>query len=452
MYKKQSGQIIIISLVFMAIILLLTGAVFGYIGLNVKAGRSSLATEQALQMVDAGIDKAIWKLNTTAGAYAGESGTVLGTVGEFDVSIATISGTLKEITTTAYVPNRTAPRATKQAKVQVQTNTQVISFNYGVQVGDGGLDMSNNAQVNGSVYSNGPITIANGARITGTANSAGASGLFDGNNNNSVDGSVYAHTIRDTTIGGSAFGYSLSNTTVGGNAEFYSISSCTIGGNASYTTKTSCTIGGSQTTPYAGYPDPAAQDFPISDQQIADWKTQAAAGGTLTGSYTLTNQSQASLGPKKITGDLTISNGSTLTITGPLWVQGTITLQNQSVIRLDPSYGNLSEALVADGVISITNNGSFQGAGAGSYILLITTSNSTSAFNLNNQTSTMIAFARNGTVVVSNNAGAKEVLGYRIQLQNQATITYESGLANLNFAGGPGGSWQLVRGTWRITD
>jgi hypothetical protein len=46
-------------------------------------------------------------------------------------------------------------------------------FFYGIQVGDGGLAMSNNARVNGNVYSNGDITGSNGAAITGDATVAG---------------------------------------------------------------------------------------------------------------------------------------------------------------------------------------------------------------------------------------------------------------------------------------
>lgn len=65
------------------------------------------------------------------------------------------------------------------------------SFNYGIQVGAGGLSMGNNSVVNGNVYSNGTITSAN---ITGTAISANrASSFADQSNGIGVSPS---HDIR----------------------------------------------------------------------------------------------------------------------------------------------------------------------------------------------------------------------------------------------------------------
>ncbi len=42
---------------------------------------------------------------------------------------------------------------------------------------------------------------------------------------------------------------------------------------------------------------------------------------------------------------------------------------------------------------------------------------------------------------------AREVTGYKIQINNSAVIEYDAGLENANFASGPGGSWKLRR--WR---
>lgn len=443
----QKGQIIIIALIFMLVILVLVGALMNFVIQNVNATRRAVAGEQALQLADAGIDKAVWQLNQTAGAYTGETNTAFGS-GVFDVVVTSISGTEKEITSTGYVPNKTSPVVRRQVKANVTTSTTSVSFNYGVQVGDGGMVMNNNARVNGSVYSNGVIDGASGARITGTAYSAGATGrIFD---RLQIDGSAYAHQIdTNVTIGGNAHGYTMNQLTIGGNVYTNSISNCTVGASVNYTSISNCTVGGTYNPGYPGDPDPAPLPFPISNSQIQDWKDQAATGGTITGSYTLTNGAAASLGPKKITGTLTLSNNAILTLTGPIWVVGDISVSNNAIIRLDPSYGNNSELLVADGTIQVSNNAIFQRAGPSSYIMMLTTNSSSSAFQVANNADALIVYAANGTATISNNAQLREVTAYRLVLQNNAVVTYESGLSNVNFTGGPGGSWQLMIGTWR---
>src|SRR3989338_3007909 len=170
--NRQSGQVLIIALIFMGVMLVLMGGLLGFVSQNAKVARVSLAAEQALQLADGAVDKAVWQLNETAGSYTGETGTSFG-AGTFDISVATISASLKEITVTAYVPNSITPRATKQVKVRATIDDTTISFNYGVQVGAGGVSMGNSAQITGSVYSNGPITGALFSRVTGTAYSAG---------------------------------------------------------------------------------------------------------------------------------------------------------------------------------------------------------------------------------------------------------------------------------------
>jgi hypothetical protein len=44
---------------------------------------------------------------------------------------------------------------------------------------------------------------------------------------------------------------------------------------------------------------------------------------------------------------------------------------------------------------------------------------------------------------LSNNAGAKEVTAYGIDMDNNATVTYESGLADIEFSTGPSGGYSV---------
>src|SRR5574343_1104212 len=196
-------------------------------------------------------------------------------------------------------------------------------------------------------------------------------------------------------------------------------------------------------------PDPGPQDFPISDANITEWKDAAVAGGTVTGNVTISSNS--SYGPKKIVGNLTVSNGATLTLDGTVWVTGNITLSNNSQIKLSSSYGSLGGIIIADGTISLSNNSTINGSGfSGSYTIAISMSSSGSAISLSNNGGGVILYAPNGTISLSNNAGAKQVTGYRISLSNNAVITYDSGLASTVFSTGPAGGWNLS--SWDETE
>ena len=445
--QHQAGQALIISILFLVVVLVLVSSLMEFVGLNVRGTRSAVAKEQALQLAEAGIDKAVWQLNQTVGTYVGETDTALST-GVFDVSVATLSSVLKDITATGYIPNKTSPIATKQVKVHATIETTGASFFYGIQVGAGGLIMGNNSTVTGNVYSNGLIDGDSGAIITEDAFSAGPSGrIFD---RLRVEGNAHANRIdTDVTVGGNAYGQTINQVTVTGNVYTNSMSNCSVGGDAFYTTSVSCTVAGTSNTPYLGAADPPMETMPLSDEEIADWKSQAEDGGTIFGDYTLTNGAQGSLGPKKITGNLLVDNNATLTITGKIWVQGNVTFSNNAIIALHPSYGDLSEAIIADGLADVVNNVIFQRAGPASYILMLTTSSDLNAFDINNNADTLIVYAANGGVNIANNANLREVTGWRVNLSNNASIMYETGLASLLFSSGPGASWTILRGTWR---
>lgn len=447
MKNKQSGQILIIAVVFLFVMLVLGGALFSFIGQNVNATRREFAKEQALQLAEAGIERAVWQLNETAGGYGGESGTSL-VSGAFDVEVSSLGGSRKLIKSIGYVPSKTDPIAQRELRVEVTIDTQIVSFNYGVQVGLGGLVMQNNSSVDGNVYSNGVIDGAPGAIITGDAISAEAAGrIFD---YIQIDGSARAHQIdTNVIIGTDAFGYTMNDLDVTGNVYTNTISNCTVGGDLHYTTENSCTVTGSLVPGYPGEIDPPAQDFPITDQQITDWKTGAESGGTIVGDYILDNFDTGTLGPKKITGDLILDNGAKLTLTGPLWVVGEVHILNNAIIALDPTYGDTSETIVSDGIIDVVNNAIFQKAGTDSFILMLTTSTADPAFTVANNADALIAYAPFGAAVVANNAILREVSSYKLRLNNNSQVIYETGLASVEFNSGPGASWRYVQGTWR---
>lgn len=204
--------------------------------------------------------------------------------------------------------------------------------------------------------------------------------------------------------------------------------------------------------PYCIVANQPRQNLPISDGVIQDWKNDAAAGGTHTGNYTLTNNATGSLGPRRVTGNMLIDNGATLTITGTIWVEGNVTLSNLCNIRLDPGYGTNSGLIVTDGVVQVSNNCNFQGSGqTGSYVMLLSHRNDPNGnvMTIGNNAVGVIYYASRGRIHFSNNATAREATGYGITLSNNATITYESGLQNATFTSGPGAGWSVVTGSWQ---
>src|SRR3989344_1355700 len=174
--KYQKGQIIIIAAVFMFIVTVLVAGLVGYAGVQIKSQRQAVGQVQGLNIAEAAIEKAIWRLNNEQN-YTGETGTGFGG-GEYNVTITNVVLD-KIIKADVFIPNSTNPKAKRTVQVTATTGTTNMGFNYGVQVGEGGLQMDNNSSVIGNVYSNGDIIGGNGAAITGTAVVAGATGKID---------------------------------------------------------------------------------------------------------------------------------------------------------------------------------------------------------------------------------------------------------------------------------
>ena len=198
--------------------------------------------------------------------------------------------------------------------------------------------------------------------------------------------------------------------------------------------------------------------MPISQGQIDQWKTDAAAGGTINGDFA--PDTSTSLGPKVINGNLILTtNNVTLTLRGTVYVKGYIDISNGSAVRLDSGYGSLSGLILADAWVHVQNNGVFGGSGqAGSYIMLLSTSSCRgvagpscahhdAAIDLHNNASGAIFYASDGLIYLHNGVNATELTGYKMQLNQTAKITYEQGLANSQFSAGPGASWQIQ--SWR---
>lgn len=173
--RSPRGQIILLALVFFAVFLTITTALLSYVLTFNASQRHAVASTQALALAEAGIDEAAYQLNQNSG-YAGEAGTALGS-GTFTVSVASVDANTKRITATGYVPNSAKPTATRTVTSDVAINSSVVSFRFGVQVGNGGIVMGNGSTINGNLYSNGSVVGSGGSNgvpvVTGDVTVAG---------------------------------------------------------------------------------------------------------------------------------------------------------------------------------------------------------------------------------------------------------------------------------------
>lgn len=248
--------------------------------------------------------------------------------------------------------------------------------------------------------------------------------IYLGGVNGSISGNSSSSRIQIGTTSGIAQAHTVDYTSVSGNLY------CQSGtGN-----NKSCTMGQS---------DPVYQQFPISNANISQWETDALVGGTYTGNYSV-GSSGATIGPKKIVGDLSVQGGGILTVTGTLWVTGDLSISGGAIIKLSSGYSTNDGVIIVDGTISISGGGTATGSGtSGSYILLLTKSTSSNSASISGGAGAVIVYAPYGNISLTGGASLKEATGYKISLSGGSSVTYESGLVNNNFSSGPSGSWSI---------
>ncbi|MFA6512171.1 MAG: choice-of-anchor R domain-containing protein [Patescibacteria group bacterium] len=171
----QKGQVLIIATLILAVVIATTAVLLSKIAFGNNTVRHQERAAETREVAEAGIEYAIDKLNTDPG-YGGEMDVPFGD-GVMDIAVSSGSGETT-VTSTAYYPDKVNTKETKVIEVTVATSSSDVSFNYGVQVGDGGLILQNNAMVDGNVFSNGSISGGSGSRITGDAIVASGTSLL----------------------------------------------------------------------------------------------------------------------------------------------------------------------------------------------------------------------------------------------------------------------------------
>ncbi len=451
--KQKQGQAALIAVMLMLAIMI--SAIFGASSLalrQAKVAEASTRARNAYFAAEAGVEDAVYRLKRGKNVTASFSLTINGATAT--TTVATPIPSRKEISSSGNFGG-----ALRGAKSILITSSDV-AFTYGVQVGNGGLEMENTSQVIGSVYSNGDIVGNNSPVSTGDAFAAGVSKI----EHMTVNGSARAHLITDATVGINATSSGdISSVTVGRHAYANRIIDSTIGQNAYYQTSISgSSVGGSQ---FPATPAPAqlpTVPMPISDSALDSWEADAAAGGTISSPCPYQPANGASIGPVKITCDVIIDGTKIVTMTGPLWITGNFDIKNTAQLKLASSFGAESGILVVDNPsnrttsskISVQNSAQILGSGtAGSYMMVVSRNNSAEsggdedAIEIKNSSNAPIYYAPHGSLSIENSAALKEATAYKLEIKNSATVTYESGLMNVNFSSGPSGGWSIQE--WR---
>jgi len=156
----------------------------------------------------------------------------------------------------------------------------------------------------------------------------------------------------------------------------------------------------------------------------------------------------ATLGPRKIEGNLTLSTGAELTITGPLHVLGNFTMEQNSEIYLDENFESDGTVVFVEGVIIFMSNTQIFGTSADpkGYLLFVSTAMGNNAIELNSNASqegTM--YAVNGDVYINSLGDITALIGKGVVLESNAEINFDLGLITYTFTTGGQGSYGIIK-------
>ncbi len=174
---KTNSGFALVTVLFVMIILLAVGTLFiSIVSFTIRTTKNFKNSTKAFYLAESGIEKAIWELNQTQSAYTGETDTALDG-GKFTTQVETdpADPNKRIITSTGFYPEDVAFPAKRQIRIyaSAESSEESIAFHYAIQIGDLGLLMYSNSEVNGNTYSNGDITGYSNTQINGDAYAVG---------------------------------------------------------------------------------------------------------------------------------------------------------------------------------------------------------------------------------------------------------------------------------------
>jgi hypothetical protein len=397
-----------------------------------KISRNIITSSQAYYAAEAGIEDALLRLAKIKNwsnlyNFSINDNTIT-------VEISDAIGGSRTITAEGNVDERV-----RKVSVVYAVTVDKISFHYGAQVGNGGMIMEPNSKVIGNVFSNGTVVcpdplgkafITNNITVARNGQKIERLEVGDPDPLTPID-EARAHTCVGCLIHGNLYYVSEGGGNPGDCVAEEEIKSLPT--------------------------EISSEELPVSGEKIQNWKDEASCNDNpsciFSGDYTIPGGETREIGPLKIEGNLTLENNATLKMTGTIYVTDNIILNQNSTVELDPNdYGSLSGLIIADGKINVENNAIIQGSGQeGSYTMLVSTDSSLdendAAIDVKNSAMGAVFYTANGVMRLRNNMKIREATGYKIYLDNNAEIEYETGLEEATFTSGPGGSWEVV--SWR---
>ena len=206
-----------------------------------------------------------------------------------------------------------------------------------------------------------------------------------------------------------------------------------------------CTTGTNNNKSCIAASDPLPHAPPVSDANVASWKAAAVAAGSTVGNFIVTTAG-TTIGPEKITGNLTISAKGATTIGGTIWVTGNLTISNAALVSLSSAYGSKSGVIIVDGTTTVSGASVLAGSGqAGSYLVLASDSTSAAAVSITGGSHTLVITAPYGTVSLAGAAWVRQATGYAVHLTGASKIAADPALATgIQILAGSGvGSYSL---------
>lgn len=329
----------------------------------------------------------------------------------------------------------------KKIEVKVVSSSSKASFIFAVQTGVGGFELEGNTLVkganntSGNVYSNGDVL--------GIRASSGQSG-------SKILGNVWAVG----RIGG------LASPTDGGvyiekNAMANILSACLVGGNVlAPQPPSNCPFSGTYQVA------PAPLPVPLAVVDIPYWKNQAENGTDWTGDCIIgggadCTQGTNRLGNIKIAGNLIVPSNINVTFTGPVWVVGDISVNQNNIFYTDESVGSTSVVIIASdpanpsvkGKIVTSSNATFLRNSQGAGLIFVSENPADNcaapSIDITSNTATVVFISENGCINIGSNSAISGILAKKVHVKNNSSVIYDPSLARAIVDPNSGG-WAVV--------
>ncbi|PJE64668.1 MAG: hypothetical protein COU90_01260, partial [Candidatus Ryanbacteria bacterium CG10_big_fil_rev_8_21_14_0_10_43_42] len=343
-------------------------------------------------------------------------------------------------------------------------DSRTVSFGDASVLADtGGIFFESDSRVFGSVFSNGTTISKNDPIVTGDLSVAGKSTINGDHTKHTltVEGNAYGYGIRNIFVEGSAFStteiFSSTNgngqKTIGGDAYADTIINTVILGDAYVVSSidVNSPVSGS-IIPLVSPPTPLAErNYAISPDDISAWKAVAAAGEDITPvSCPFRPTPGQHIGPAVVNCDMRMKDTDSVVLTGPLWVKGNLTMDDNSSITLDSSYEGNSEVIITDNPDDRISSSRFISESYSSItgtededsaVLVISLNNAyredptaESAIRLRNHSFVPFVFAPDGHIFLEHETSTHGIEGYYVHLKNNAYVTGDLASKSITFS------------------